>query len=161
EQLTIYQEAAWYMREDGSLDMNKLLTAFQDFFRKNIEHWEQGLDYAEAGPQLLLQAFLQRIINGGGRVEREYGVGRGRTDLLVIWHCKQGVQQAVIELKIRYGSLETTIKEGLEQTHGYMDKCGTHEGYLLIFDRSDALWDEKIFKKDESYKGRAINVYGM
>ena len=42
-------------------------------------------DYAEAGPQLLLQAFLQRIVNGGGRIEREYGLSRGRTDLLIIW----------------------------------------------------------------------------
>lgn len=31
------------------------------------------VDYKEAGPQLLLQAFLQRIVNGGGRIEREYG----------------------------------------------------------------------------------------
>lgn len=161
EQLTIYQEAAWYMKEDGSLDMDKLLTAFQNFFRKHIEHWEAGLNYAEAGPQLLLQAFLQRIVNGGGRVEREYGVGRGRTDLLVMWPHKTGVQQAVIELKIRYGSLETTIAEGLEQTHGYMDKCGTNEGYLLIFDRSGALWEEKIFKKEETYKNQIIKVFGM
>ena len=35
-------------------------------------------------PQLLRQAFLQRLVNGGGPVEREYGLGRGRTDLLVI-----------------------------------------------------------------------------
>ncbi len=162
EQLTIYQEAAWYIKEDGSLDVEKLLTAFQDFFRKHIEHWEAGLDYAEAGPQLLLQAFLQRIVNGGGRVEREYGLGRGRTDLLVIWPCKDGVQETVMELKIRYGSRETTIKEGLEQIHGYMDKCGAHEGHLLIFDRSPkAAWEDKIFKKVEPYKNNTIFIYGM
>ncbi len=40
---------------------------------------------AEAGPQLLLQAFLQRGVNSGGRIEREYGLGRGRTDLLIVW----------------------------------------------------------------------------
>ena len=44
-------------------------------------------------PQLLRQAFLQRLVNGGGRVEREYGLGRGRTDLLVIWRYPGGVQK--------------------------------------------------------------------
>ncbi|MCP4346157.1 MAG: hypothetical protein GY795_11615 [Desulfobacterales bacterium] len=53
------------------------------------------------GPQLLMQAFLQRIVNSGGRVEREYGFGRKRTDLLVVWPHKTSVQKVVIELKVR------------------------------------------------------------
>lgn len=74
-QLTISHEPAWYIVPDnGCLDMDKLLTAFQDFFRKHSEHWIDRFDYKEAGPQLLLQGFLQRIVNGGGRVEREYGI---------------------------------------------------------------------------------------
>ncbi|MCK4760593.1 MAG: DEAD/DEAH box helicase family protein, partial [Candidatus Aminicenantes bacterium] len=163
-QLTILQEAPWYMNEDGSLDMDKLLTSYQDFFRKHFESWVDGFDYAEAGPQLLLQAFLQRIVNSGGRVEREYGLGRQRTDLLLTWPHREGVQQVVLELKIRhlhYG-LDTVIEEGLEQTWGYMDKCGAHEGCLLVFDRSDTLtWEEKIFKKEEIYNNVKIGVYGM
>ena len=81
----LVQDAAWYVNADGSLDVDKLLAAFQTFFREHSEHWIGRFDYAEAGPQLLLQAFLQRIVNGGGRIEREYGLGRGRTDLLIIW----------------------------------------------------------------------------
>ncbi|NIM10407.1 MAG: AAA family ATPase [Candidatus Aminicenantes bacterium] len=163
-QLTINQEASWYMKEDSSLDMDKLLKAFQEFFRKHFESWVDGFDYAEAGPQLLLQAFLQRIVNRGGRVEREYGLGRQRTDLLLIWPYKNGeaVQQVVLEMKLRYGSLEKTIENGLEQTWEYMDKCGTGEGYLLIFDRSKKTsWKEKIFKKEKTFKGTRIGVYGM
>ncbi|MEM6404972.1 MAG: hypothetical protein AAF669_00010 [Pseudomonadota bacterium] len=41
--------------------------------------------YKEDGPQLLLQAFLQRIVNGGGQITYEYGLCRKRTDLLVAW----------------------------------------------------------------------------
>ena len=67
--------AAWYLDASGGLDLIKLLKAFQGFFREHSEHWVDGLEYKEAGPQLLLQAFLQRIVNGGGRVEREYGLG--------------------------------------------------------------------------------------
>lgn len=44
-----------------------------------------GFNYHEAGPQLLIQAFLQRIINGGGRINREYALERKRTDLLIEW----------------------------------------------------------------------------
>ncbi|MCP4153022.1 MAG: ATP-binding protein, partial [bacterium] len=140
----------------------KLLTAFQGFFRKHFESWIDGFDYSEAGPQLLMQAFLQRIVNGGGRVEREYGLGRQRTDLLIIWPYKKGIQQVILELKIRYGRLETTIKKGLEQTRGYMDKCGTGEGYLLVFDRRAGIpWEKKIFKKEKKHNGSAITVFGM
>jgi hypothetical protein len=163
-ELTMTQEASWYTKEDGSLDMDKLLRAFQDFFRKHFESWVDGFNYAEAGPQLLLQAFLQRIVNSGGRVEREYGLGRQRTDLLLIWPYQNSecIQQVVVELKLRYGRLEKTIEKGLEQTWQYMDKWGTDEGYLLIFDRSKkASWKEKIFKKEKTFKGTGITVYGM
>ncbi|NIM16247.1 MAG: ATP-binding protein [Candidatus Aminicenantes bacterium] len=161
-QLTINQDPQWYIDNDGYLNMDKLLRAFQVFFRKHFEHWVDGFNYSEAGPQLLLQAFLQRIVNSGGRVEREYGLGRQRTDLLVIWPYKKGTQQAVLELKIKYGSLEKTIEQGLEQTREYMDKCGTNEGYLLVFNRAEKTpWQEKIFKQKKTFKGVTINVYGL
>ncbi|MCP4353837.1 MAG: ATP-binding protein [Desulfobacterales bacterium] len=155
-------EPAWYITEDGSLDMDKLLGAFQEFFRENSEHWVERFDYKEAGPQLLLQAFLQRIINTDGRIDREYGLGRGRTDLMVIWRYEKGVQKTVIELKIRYGSLKKIIDEGLKQTAEYMDRCGCAEGHLVVFDRSAKRpWKEKIFCRDETYKGYKIKVWGM
>ncbi len=105
-QLTISQEPAWYIRPDGSLDLPKLLAAFQQFFREHSESWLERFDYREAGPQLLMQAFLQRILNGGGRVDREYGLGRRRTDLLIVWPYLGGVQRAVIELKLLYSGLD-------------------------------------------------------
>ncbi len=161
-QLTISHQPAWYIMPDGRLDMNKLLAAFQDFFRQHSEHWLQQFDYYEAGPQLLLQAFLQRIVNSGGRVEREYGLGKQRTDLLVVWPYAGGVQNVVIELKILYGSLNSTMSEGLGQTWQYMDRCGAKQGHLVIFDRTeDKSWTEKIFSQEEIYQGQPIQVWGM
>jgi len=155
-------QTAWYITPEMRLDMPKLLSAFQEFFREHSESWVERFDYKEAGPQLLMQAFLQRIINSGGRVEREYGLGRMRTDLLVIWPYPGGVQKSVIELKILYGSMERTLKEGLEQTWEYMDRCDTDDGNLVIFDRGeDKSWDEKIFSREEIYKGKKIRVWGM
>ena len=122
----------------------------------------ERFDYKEAGPQLLMQAFLQRIVNSGGRVEREYGLGRQRTDLLVVWDYPGGQQTAVIELKVLYKSLPKTIADGLEQTWQYMDKKGAAEGHLLIFDqRPNRTWEEKIFRHEEPYKSQLITVWGM
>ncbi len=152
-QYTMRQDQRWYINKDGSLDMDKLLTAFQEFFRKNSEHWIQMFSYQEAGPQLLLQAFLQRIVNGGGRIEREYGFGRGRTDLFIEFFYPMEnpthKQEIVLELKILYSNLEKTIQDGIRQTKAYMDKCGTDVGHLLIFDRREGItWEEKIWKKE-------------
>jgi len=155
-------QTRWYVRDDGRLDMDKLLTAFQDFFREHSEHWVERFNYKEAGPQLLLQAFLQRIVNSGGRIDREYGLGRKRTDLLVIWRHQTSVQKVVIELKILWKSLDATISEGLAQTAEYMDKCGTDEGHLVIFDRRpERKWADKIFRKDRKHEGNVIAVWGM
>jgi len=161
-QYMLHQPTEWYVAPGGRLDMDKLLAAFQEFFREHSEHWVERFEYKEAGPQLLLQAFLQRVINSGGRIEREYGLGRGRTDLLVIWPFDGGVQKVVIELKVLHKSLEKTIADGLEQTAGYMDRCGAAEGHLVIFDRTpERPWEEKVFRRPEDCEGREIGVWGM
>ena len=173
-QMGIYEKYAWYVDETGKLNMEKLLLKFQEFFREHSEHWVERFQYKEAGPQLLMQAFLQRIVNSGGRVEREYGLGRMRTDLLVIWPLiiqgleqkeeiiKSGTQKIVIELKILYKTLARTISDGLKQTAAYMDKCAAVEGHLIIFDRDEnKSWDEKIFKREEKSHGKKILIWGM
>jgi hypothetical protein len=168
-QLTISQQTADYVAPDGRLDVNRLLSKFQQFFRQHSEHWLARFQYKKAGPQLLMQAFLQRIVNHGGRVEREYGLGRMRTDLLVVWpYGEDQVQRVVIELKILYGSLERTIEDGLEQTWKYMDRCGADEGHLVIFDRDPGkAWESKIFRREENFQPEArlnlqpITVWGV
>jgi len=155
-------QQSWYVLPDRRLDTSALLTAFQEFFQENSEIWLERFDYREAGPQLLLQAFLQRIVNSGGRIDREYGLGRKRTDLLIIWKHDRGTQKVVIELKILYKSLKQTISEGLKQTAEYMDRCGSEDAHLIIFDRRPKKkWKEKIFRKTETYEGKRIEVWGM
>ncbi len=162
------QDTAWYVDPDGGLDVEKLLAAFQTFFREHSEHWVARFDYTEAGPQLLLQAFLQRVVNSGGRIEREYGLGRGRTDLLIIRpQAGRGAPGSaaarfVIECKVLHKGLERTIREGLEQTSGYMDRCAAQAGHLVVFDRTvEKPWEDKIFRREKSLDGRAVTVWGM
>jgi hypothetical protein len=157
----LQQETVWYVLPDGRLDMDKLLTAFQQFFRENSEHWVERFDYKEAGPQLLMQSFLHRVVNGGGRIEREYGLGRGRTDLLVIWPYTSGVQRIVLELKILRKALEKTITEGLAQTLEYGERCKADEMHFVVFDRSKKPWSKKIFKRTRKLAGATIQVWGM
>ena len=156
------QDPAWYIDAEGGLQVDKLLAAFQAFFREHSEHWVGRFDYREAGPQLLLQAFLQRIVNGGGYIEREYGLGRGRVDLLILWPQGERRRKFAIECKLLHKGLERTIAEGVEQTAGYMQRCAAEAGHLVVFDRGEGSWDDKVFRREErSADGRAVTVWGM
>ena len=157
-QAALRQDAAWYVGADGGLDAAKLMAAFQTFFRENSEHWKDRFAYPEAWPQLLLQAFLQRVLNGGGRIEREFGLGRGRTDLLIVWPKGGGEQKFVVECKMLRGSLEATVAAGLEQVAGYMDRCAAETSHLVIFDCDEKKpWSEKIFHRSEPN----VEIWGM
>lgn len=157
-QVTISQEATWYTDASGKvLDMAKLLRAFQEFFREHSEAWIERFQYKEAGPQLLLQAFLQRVINGGGRIDREYGLGMGRTDLRITFHD----QCVILELKIQRGTRQATIEKALPQITRYMDQSGTKEGHLIIFDQSETSWAEKIFEDTTTHEGEQVRIWGM
>lgn len=146
----------WYQNSDGSINTHKLLEEFTQFYRQNSEIWLEKFDYKESGPHLLLMAFLQRIINGGGKIHREYALGRKRVDLLILWHT----QKIVIELKIKRG--EKTIPEGLEQTVQYMDTNNATEGHLIIFDRDlKKSWEKKIYCRIEIVSNKKITVWGM
>ena len=159
------QQVVWYVGADGGLDVEGLLAAFQEFFRdrEHSEHWVQRFEqYHEAGPQLLLQAHLQRVVNGGGRIEREYALGRGRTDLLVVWPRGGRERRFAVECKVLRKDLERTIAEGMEQTRGYMDRCAAEAGHLVVFDRTpDRTWADKIFRRAPSGAGVPITVWGM
>ena len=164
---TMIQELTWYQLPDKRIDMEKLLIAFQQFFCENSEIWMERFQYKEAGPQLLLQAFLQRILNGGGRLSREYGLGRRRTDLLIEWPFGENrddlnsVQRFVIELKILRGSLESLLPAALEQTSEYADKCQANEAHVIVFNRDpNTPWSEKIWRRKEKVKTRDLQIWG-
>ena len=164
-QETLDLNTAWYVDADGSLNLNKLLEAFQDFFRRHSEHWKNRFLYEEAWPQILLQAYLHRVVNGGGRIEREYGLGRGRVDLLIMWPQDGRQREYVVECKVvRAGDgLESTVAEGVEQTAGYMARCAAEAGHLVIIDqRAGRSWDEKVFHRQRrSETSTPVDVWGM
>jgi len=155
QQTQLRYETAWYVRADGTFDVMKLLVAWQKFWRKDGHLAAAGFHYREAGPHLVMMAFLQRIINGGGRIEREYGLGRGALDLMVEW----GEQRHAIELKLRR---DTEIEEeALEQIERYLDSAGLGEGWLVLFDmREGVSWQDKIYVRDVPLGDKTIHVVG-
>ncbi len=157
-------QPAWYVDSDGGLDMDGLLAAFQDFFRRNSEHWVQRARYTEVGPQLVLQAFLHRVVNGRGRIEREYALGSRRVDLLVVWPGGQGRPgRFVVECKLLKDgrSQARTVERGLEQTAAYMDLSAADAGHLVVFDmREGRTWAEKIYREERQQDGTPITVWG-
>ncbi len=146
-------QTPWIM--ENGINMNGLLEAFQKFWRENSEIWMEKYEYKEAAPHLILQAFLQRVINGGGEIIREYASGRMRFDLCVLY----AGSKYPIELKLRYGS--KTEQDGLKQLGVYMDKVGAYEGWLVIFDReSNKPWEQKIYWKTHKVPQGIIHVVG-
>ncbi len=150
-EVTIPHDDTGFVRGDGGLEVSALLRAFQQFFRENAEWWLRDTRFHEYGAQVLLQAFLQRVVNAGGHITREHGLGRGRTDLLISWRKGNEPQVFVIECKVRRqrDGLDEVIRRGALQTAGYADRSGAAEGHLLVFDRDEhKSWEEKVFHRE-------------
>ena len=145
---------------DGRLDFPALLDAFRQWWRENADVVAgQMPEYPEAVPHLALCAFLQRVINGGGRVHREFAAGRGAMDLLI----EYGPDRFAIEIKrVRTrDSLETVIDRGVIQLGRYLDTVGLEHGWLVVFDvRPDRSWDERLWEREAEFEGKRIIVIG-
>jgi hypothetical protein len=129
-----------FVLPDGRLDMPRLLEEFLGFWKQHGEVLAARMDYHEVAPQLVLMAFLQRVVNGGGYIDREYGVGRGRIDLLVRWPYpgaddRRAWQREALELKVWTDKRPDPLDEGLRQLEGYLERLGLPTGVLVIFDR--------------------------
>ena len=151
-------QTSWYLRPSGAMDMDKMLEDFVDFYRGNSESWLERYQYKEAGHQLLLMAFLQRILNGGGRIEREMAIGNGRTDIAVFWKD----QIIPIELKMNHNA--RSEPDGLRQLTRYMDKLGQQRGYLVLFEKkpSEELpWEVRIRREVHDVDGKEVILLGM
>jgi hypothetical protein len=142
--------------KNGKIDMTCLMQDFQQFWRENSAIWGERFLYKEAAPHLILMAFLQRVINGGGQIIREMAAEKGRLDICVVYEG----EKYPIELKIWRG--EKSLSDGLTQTARYMDTFGVSEGGLALFDRRpDRSWDEKIYTRKETVDGKTVTVVGL
>ena len=137
-QSTIYHETRWYVGPDGRLELDRLLRGFVEFWREHGEPMLASQPYHEVAAQLVLMSFLQRILNGGGRLDREYAVGSGRLDLCLRWPTPLGEQREALELKTWRDGQADPEKKGIDQLAHYLERLGLEEGTLVIFDQRKA-----------------------
>jgi hypothetical protein len=122
---------ATWLRADGRLDAERLMDAFLAFWRRHGQPLLGTTPYHEIAPHLVLMAFLHRVANGGGTLEREYAIGTGRMDLCL----RLGPDTLALELKVWRDGEKDPLGEGLAQLDGYLSGLGLDSGWLVIFDR--------------------------
>ncbi|MEP7122455.1 MAG: ATP-binding protein [Byssovorax sp.] len=146
-----------WLRSDGRLDLDHLRDAFLAFWRQHGEPLLATTPYHEIAPHLVLMAFLHRIANGGGTIEREYAIGKGRMDLCV----RRGPDTLAIEIKVWRDKAADPKDEGLAQLDGYLAGLGLDSGWLVIFDRRSGLSPiaaRTTFEVARTPGGRAVTV---
>lgn len=136
----VFIEPHTFILPDGRLDMKKLLDEFVAFWLENGDVLTNRISYNEAATQVAFMAFLQRVVNGGGFIDREYGIARGRIDLLVRFPYKDAegkriFQREAIELKVWRDKQPDPLAKGLVQIDQYLTKLQLDTGILVIFDR--------------------------
>jgi len=102
-------------------------------------------------------AFLHRVVNGGGTLEREYAIGSGRMDLCL----RYGTVTIAMELKVWKEGKKDPLTEGLKQLDKYLSGLGLDTGWLVIFDRRPdlpPLSDRTTTELAISPAGRSITV---
>ncbi|MCK6544813.1 AAA family ATPase [Myxococcota bacterium] len=159
-------EPRGFVSHDGRLDIHKIIEEFATFWRENGEVLAGKMPYHEVAPQLVMMAFLQRVVNGGGHVDREYGVGRGRIDLLVRWPHVDGDgrrvwQREAIELKVWAEGRRDPIDAGLQQLESYLSALGLDRGVLVLFDRRPSaapVGERTVLTRAVTSKGYEVTV---
>ncbi|MDF5725124.1 MAG: AAA family ATPase [Rhizonema sp. PD37] len=141
----------------GELDTDALLQAFLKFWRQHGEPLLGSAAYHEIAPHLVLMAFLHRVVNGGGTLEREYAIGRDRMDLCL----KYGKITLGIELKAWRDKKGDPFEGGLEQLDSYLARLGVNFGWLIIFDRRSkalAIEERLTTQLTTTRNGRSVTI---
>ncbi|HID99490.1 MAG TPA: AAA family ATPase [Thiotrichaceae bacterium] len=151
-ELTAYQQdmlginPKWYVKPDGRLDIDKVLAAYIKFYKQHHELVTKRRTYTEAAHHLLLMAWLQRIVNGGGRINREYAAGLGRLDLCIEF----ADERFAFELKL---NRKEALSEGKEQLVDYLNRLSLDQGWLVIFSRKEVSDWDGVGKRESLLEG--------
>jgi hypothetical protein len=115
--------------------MSALLKGFQDFWRR------EGSSAARRNPDILatrydestfviiLLAYLQRAVNSGASVFREYSAGRRAVDISLIYRKREYLVEVKHEGNYRKSA-------SVSQLARYLRITGENEGWLVVFERS-------------------------
>ncbi|MFF4620934.1 AAA family ATPase [Nonomuraea jabiensis] len=155
-----------FVLPDGRFDLDRLLQEFVVFWREHGEVLIRQEGYHEAACQIILMAFLHRLVNGGGYLDREYAAGTKRLDVLVRWpytgpEGERLMQREAMELKVWRAGGDDPLPDGLAQLDRYLDRLSLDTGVLVVFDRRPQAppWKERgAFEQGTTPSGREITV---
>ncbi|WP_222709239.1 ATP-binding protein [Nonomuraea sp. C10] len=155
-----------FVLPDGRFDLPRLLEEFVVFWREHGEVLVRQEGYHEAACQIILMAFLHRLVNGGGYLDREYAAGTKRLDVLVRWPYtspdgERLMQREAMELKVWRAGENDPAPDGLAQLDRYLDRLTLSTGALVIFDRRPEApsWQERGgFEQTTTPSGRQVTV---
>ncbi|GGP05324.1 hypothetical protein GCM10012278_24400 [Nonomuraea glycinis] len=155
-----------FVLPDGRFDLPRLLQEFVVFWREHGEYLIRQEGYHEAACQIILMAFLHRLVNGGGQLDREYAAGTKRLDVLIRWphtgpEGERLTQREAMELKVWQAGRNDPLPDGLAQLDGYLDRLTLSTGVLVIFDRRPEApaWNERGgFEQTTTPSGRQVTV---
>lgn len=140
-----------YVIADG-LALTAILNKYRDYVHRrgfrafDTEQLKEGAwHYSLDG---FINFFLEQL---GGETFIEVPSGRGRTDILILYHGKK----YVIETKIF--TTQTRFKQGKGQLAAYLTTEGLTEGYYVVFSNKHAQGDTLYF--DEQIDGKRIHSY--
>ncbi|MEV4009115.1 ATP-binding protein [Nonomuraea angiospora] len=155
-----------FVLPDGRFDLDRLLKEFVVFWREHGEVLIRQEGYHEAACQIILMAFLHRLVNGGGYLDREYAAGTKRLDVLVRWpytgpEGERLMQREAMELKVWRAGGDDPMPDGLAQLDRYLDRLSLSTGVLVVFDRRPEAppWKERGgFEQAATPSGREVTV---
>jgi hypothetical protein len=124
-----------WLGADGRIGIGLLLDAFLAFWRQHGEPLLNASPYHEVAAQIVMMAFLHRVANAGGTLDREYASGTGRIDLCL----RYGPDTFAFELKVWREGRRDPLADGLTQIDAYLARLGLDTGWLVIFDQRSGL----------------------
>ena len=161
---------SWYVNENGSLDIQKLIRAFQGYYREHSGSWVERYGHREAGASACA-ARLPAPRDQQRRAHHARVCRRTRTDGPARGMAAAGGAAGIRCKQARHrmqGAEERVQPEECDpprngangSVHGSL-WCGVG-GHLLVFDmREGRSWEERLFRKDPQPDRPPITVWGL
>jgi hypothetical protein len=143
-----------WLDETGRIDVVRLRENFLAFWELHRDMMKNRIRYEEAVAHFGLMTYLDRLANGGGYVAREFAVGRGRLDLLLVHRDLR----LPIEVKVHRDRDGDPEKSGLEQLERYCRGLGVEHGWLVLFDQRSTATGKRLEHEVVTADGRSLFV---
>jgi hypothetical protein len=141
-----------FLTGDADLNIELLLDNYQAYIQKRGFRAFDVKNLRESAWHYSLDGYLFFFVEEmGGKVMVEVPTGRGRVDILILYHKKQ----YIIETKIYQN--KSSYEKGKRKLAAYLKTEEVKEGYYVVF--STIHTEKDILKEKEEIEGKIIHSY--